>query len=70
METRVVKYWADYGSTVALAILAAFAVAFQGREISQNPLMLAKTLGGYIVGCYLGRMACYGTLGSYLKVLA
>jgi hypothetical protein len=69
LETRVVKYWAlGGGSTVALAILMAFVFAFPGREIYLRiPLTLAEMLGGYIAGCYLGRMACYGTLGSSLK---
>jgi hypothetical protein len=69
LETRVQKYWALGGaSTVALAILVAFAFAFPGRQVYfKIPLILAEMLGGYIAGCYLGRMACYGTLGSWLK---
>jgi len=69
LETRLVKYWAlGAGSIVALSILIAFAFAFPGREIYfRIPLILAEMLGGYIAGCYLGRMACYGTLGSSLK---
>jgi hypothetical protein len=69
LETRVVKYWAlGGGSTIAFAILVAFAFAFPGREIYfKIPLVLAEMLGGYIAGCYLGRMACYGTLGASLK---
>lgn len=69
LEENVEKYWAlGGGATVAVAILVAFAFAFPGREILfKIPLMLAEMLGGYIAGCYLARMACYGRLGSCLK---
>lgn len=69
LETRTVKYWAlGSGSIVALAILLAFILAFaNGKIYYRIPLTLAETLGGYIAGCYLGRMACYGALGRSLK---
>ena len=69
LEVRAVKYWAlGGGSIVLLAVLTAFALAFPGRGLfSRIPLLLAEMLAGYIAGCYLGRMACYGMLGSSLK---
>ena len=69
LEDRVVKRWAPgFGSVVALAIIVAFVFAYSHEQLaSRLPLLFAEMLGGYIVGCYLGRLACYGTLGVSLR---
>jgi hypothetical protein len=69
LETQIVKYWSPiFGSIVAISIGAAFVAAFSIQQLSTRYLLLiAEMLGGYIAGCYLGRMACYGAVGSMLK---
>jgi hypothetical protein len=69
LEASVVKRWAPSGGLlVALGIALAFAIVCYKRGPSPGCLLLAatETLGGYIAGCYLGRLACYGTLGVRL----
>jgi hypothetical protein len=69
LEASVVKRWAPSGGVlVALGIALAFAIVCYKRGPSPGCLLLAatETLGGYIAGCYLGRLACYGTLGVRL----
>lgn len=65
LERRIVKYWAPIsGSVIALAILGAFVFRSRTPLVPNGlPLLLAEIVGGYIAGCYLGRMACYGMLG-------
>jgi hypothetical protein len=69
LEGSVVKRWAPLGGLlVALGIALAFAIVCYKRGPSLGCLLFAatETLGGYIAGCYLGRLACYGTLGVRL----
>lgn len=67
LERRIVKYWAPIGGSVTvLAILSAF-VLRSPLLLYTLPILLAEMLGGYIAGCYLGRMACYGILGSLIS---
>lgn len=68
MENCVLRRWAPIaGGVVAAGIALAFLGAY-GLEglLRRLPLVLAEVFGGYIAGCYLGRMACYGSLGRYL----
>jgi hypothetical protein len=43
-------------------------IRYRLLQLSNWALLFAatETLGGYIAGCYLGRLACYGTLGVRL----
>jgi hypothetical protein len=68
LEGSVIKRWAPLGGLlVALGIALAFAYVCYIRGPSGYLLFAAtETLGGYIAGCYLGRLACYGTLGARL----
>ena len=65
--------WAHRGGllvaiSMLMALLYAFSKAFkQVPPAVKLPLMLFETLGGYIAGRYLGRMASYGRLGWILK---
>jgi hypothetical protein len=64
LEGSVVKRWAPLGGLiVALGIALAFAIAYYNWSLL---FAATETLGGYIAGCYLGRQACYGTLGARL----
>jgi hypothetical protein len=68
IEQRIQRRWAPAaGSLTALALLASFALAF-GRSLLTDkfPLFAAEMLGGYVSGCILGRMACYGMLGPLM----
>jgi hypothetical protein len=69
LETRIRLYWAPCaGSVVAAAIAIAFVVAFSAVELQYKlPFLAGAVLGGYVVGCYLGRLACYGLLGYFLS---
>jgi len=69
IENRIVKYWAPiFGITISIAICVAFIYRFSFHELISNRLLilLLEVVGGYISGCYLGRMACYGMLGPAL----
>jgi hypothetical protein len=61
--------WArGIGFVSAIAILLAFVVAFWGRfSGTRIVLITAEVTGGYIAGTFLGRMACYGRLGSLFE---
>ena len=64
LEERVVKRWAPLGG---LAVALGVALAFAAAHYKWSLLFAAtETLGGYIAGCLLGRLACYGTLGVRL----
>lgn len=69
LEDRLVRYWAlAVGGFSALAIAVAFFWAFSLEQLGARiPLFVAEVIGGYVAGCYLGRMACYGTLGFLLR---
>jgi hypothetical protein len=69
LERHVVRFWAPLlGGIVAVSIGAAFVGAFSWQELTARyPLLLVEMAGGYIAGCYLGRMACYGGLRAVLK---
>lgn len=69
LETAVVTRWAPIGGAVVAASIAlAFAGAFpSGQLLSRIPLVVTEVCGGYLAGCYLGRMACYGRLGKFLR---
>ena len=69
LEAWIARYWAPCGgSIVAVAVAAAFVAAFDIAELEDRRFLLAgEILGGYFVGCYLGRMACYGSLGYLLS---
>ena len=57
--------WAHRGGlTGAAAILAAFLACCR---LTKPGLMVVETLGGYVAGRYLGRMACYGALSRLLR---
>jgi hypothetical protein len=67
-EERIVRRWAPgFGFAVALGIAAAFAFAYGRELVFVMPLLFLEMVGGYIAGCYLGRVACYGSLGSALE---
>lgn len=70
LERKVVSTWAPAtGVTVAIAIGIAFANAFSSVElVTRIPLVAGEIIGGYVAGCYLGRMTCYGFLGPLLKL--
>ncbi|PZO47928.1 MAG: hypothetical protein DCF15_18455 [Phormidesmis priestleyi] len=59
------QVWAHRGGLVCgTALLLSFLVPF---GLSKMLLMVLETLGGYVGGRYLGRMASYGTLKLFLK---
>jgi hypothetical protein len=67
LETRA-DAWAHRGGIfVGIALLIAFIVAFGQELVGHIDLTVVEVLGGYIVGRYLGRMACYGRLGWLLQ---
>jgi len=68
LERKITRYWAPAcGSVIAVAILGAFVRTFWPSQLLDRlPLVVAEMLGGYIAGCYLGRMACYGMLGPLI----
>jgi hypothetical protein len=70
VEEKVAHYWAPWGGVVvATAIAVAFLWAFTFEQLLSRMLLLsAEVTGGYLAGCYLGRLSCYGTLGVMLKV--
>lgn len=61
--------WARIGGIMAaVAIIGAFVVVLLQDFFWQRALLgIAETLGAYIVGTYLGRMASYGQLGWQLE---
>jgi hypothetical protein len=64
LEESVVKRWAPLGG---LVVVLGIALSFATAHYKWNLLFAAtETLGGYIAGCCLGRLACYGTLGVRL----
>jgi hypothetical protein len=69
LEKKITRYWAPIcGSVTALAILGAFVRAFGASLLHARLLLLvAEILGGYIAGCYLGRLVCYGMLGRLMS---
>jgi hypothetical protein len=68
LERRIRKYWAPYcGLLIMFAIFGSFLYSFSILELSDKLFLLfIEMVGGYIVGCYLGRMACYGMLGPFI----
>jgi hypothetical protein len=65
LETKIVRCWAPSGGLlIALAMFGAFAI---GGQLHKLLLMLFEMLGGYIAGCYLGRMVYYGALGFLIN---
>jgi len=69
LETRILRFWAPIGGSVtALVILSGFVLVFGPSLLPHKlPLLAAEMLGGYIAGCYLGRMMCYGRLGPLIR---
>jgi hypothetical protein len=67
LEAWIVRYWAPCaGAAVAAAIAVAFLVASNSMRLQFSLYFFAgAVIGGYVVGCYLGRMACYGFLGYF-----
>jgi hypothetical protein len=69
IERRIQRRWAPIGggSVVALALLGSFVRAF-GRSVLtyKFPLLAAEMVGGYIAGCLIGRMVCYGRMGPFI----
>ena len=61
--------WSRRGGIIAaFAILSAFAFVLYNEFYWPRALLgIGETIGGYIVGTYLGRMASYGQLGWQLK---
>jgi hypothetical protein len=56
------------GCTLALGIVVSFLLAFDvGQLKTRVYLLIGEVAGGYVAGCYLGRMMCYGRLGRVLK---
>jgi len=69
IERQIARYWAPIcGGIVATALLSAF-LLWPGLRLGHVWLVAAATLGGYLAGCHLGRMACYGALGPILTSL-
>jgi hypothetical protein len=69
IEKRIIEYWAPIsGVAISFAIFISFLYSFSFHELVSNRslILFLEVLGGYISGCYLGRMACYGMLGPAL----
>jgi hypothetical protein len=67
LEARGLRWGAWTGAVVAVAITAAFVVAFSRPSLLERiPLAVLEAIGGYVAGLQLGRMASYGALGSFL----
>lgn len=65
LETQTEKYAQWYGLFVAAAVFLSFLLVFHLQ--SRILLTILESLGGYIVGQFLGRAVSYGRLGSFLK---
>lgn len=62
-----VQTWAWRGGlTVALVMGLAFSVILYQQGLTKLMLAVAEISGGYLAGCYLGRLTCYGRLGPAL----
>jgi hypothetical protein len=68
LEAKIVRYWAPcVGAAVAATIAVAFVITFTSVQLQYRLyFFVGAIIGGYVVGCYLGRMACYGFLGYFL----
>jgi hypothetical protein len=68
-EEKAVTYWSPLaGILIGMALAAAFVLAFTDEELSSRiPLLVVEIFSGFVSGCYLGRMACYGKLGHFLR---
>lgn len=69
LERWVVRYAAPgCGIVIAVCVAAGFLAAFPLYWLETRiPFMVASVVGGYIAGCYLGRMALYGALAWLLR---
>jgi hypothetical protein len=67
LSARAARWAHRGGVSVTIVVLLAFLIAFGPDIIQHLDLTLVEMLGGYIVGRYLGRMACYGQLGWLLR---
>lgn len=68
LERRADSWSRVVALVLAIAILIAFSIAFRNQFSTERVwLTIAEVVGAYIAGNFLGRMACYGQLGSILN---
>ncbi len=65
LEAQTERYAQWYGLFIGAAVFIGFLSVF--RLKTQIPLTILESLGGYIVGQFLGRAVSYGRLGTFLK---
>lgn len=66
LEQRVQTWMWRGGFTVTLVMGLAFSVILYQQGLTKLLLAVTEISGGYLAGCYLGRLACYGRVGPLL----